>query len=161
MYTSDRNLPESHLATALFGLLKGEAKRAVEIHITAKWDGTNYQEMWKQLDLRYGTEHVQARCIRDKANKIVYLESLSLKTALAFYEGVTVQVNHHLVEQPHAVQDNNSHLFQFLKEKMSDKLIDKYIEYCDSDIHQTPLKRTVLTLQYWLQNKSPDFKKSR
>ena len=151
MYTSDRNLPESHLATALFGLLKGEAKRAVEIHITAEWDGTNYQEMWKQLDLRYGTKHVQARCIRDKANKIVYLESLSLKTALAFYEGVTVQVNHHLVQQPHAVQDDNSHLFQFLKEKMSDKLIDKYIEYCDSDIHQTPLQRTVLTLQYWLE----------
>ena len=151
MYTAERNLPESHLATALFGLLKGEAKRAVEIHITAEWDGTNYQEMWKQLDLRYGTKHVQARCIRDKANKIVYLDSLSLKTAIAFYEGVTVQVNHHLVKQPSAVQEDNSHLFQFLKEKMSDKLVDKYIEYCDSEIHETPLERTVLTLQHWLE----------
>ena len=151
IYTEDRNLPESYLATMLFGLLDGEAKRAVEIHITAKWDGTNYQEMWKQLDLRYGTKHVQARCIRDKANQIPYLDTLTLKTALAFYEGVTVQVNHHLVEQPHAVQDNNSHLFQFLKEKMSDNLIDKYIEYLDSETHETPLARTVLTLQYWLE----------
>ena len=151
MYTADRNLPESHLATTLFGLLKGEAKRAVEIHITAEWNGTNYQEMWKQLDLRYGTKHVQARCIRDKANQIPYLDTLTLKSTLAFYEGVTVQVNHHMVQQPHAVQDNNSHLFQFLKEKMSNKLIDKYIEYLDSDTHETPLARTVLTLQYWLE----------
>jgi hypothetical protein len=151
MYTADRNLPDSHLATALFGLLKGEAKRAVEIHITAEWDGTNYQEMWKQLDLRYGTKHVQARCIRDKANQIPYLDTLTLKSTLAFYEGVTVQVNHHLVQQPHAVQDDNSHLFQFLKEKMSNKLIDRYIEYLDSETHETPLARTVLTLQYWLE----------
>ena len=151
IYTEDRNLPESYLATALFGLLDGEAKRAVEIHITAKWDGTNYQEMWKQLDLRYGTKHVQARCIRDKANQIPYLDTLTLKSTLAFYEGVTVQVNHHLVQQPHAVKDDNSHLYQFLKEKMSDKLVDKYIEYLDSDIHDTPLERTVLTLQHWLE----------
>jgi hypothetical protein len=65
IYSEDRNIPESYLATALFGLLKGEAKRAVEIHITATWDGTNYQQIWKQLDLRYGTKHDQARCFRD------------------------------------------------------------------------------------------------
>ena len=151
MYTPDRNLPESHLATALLGLLTGDAKRAVEIHITADWDGTNYKQMWDQLDRRYGSKHVQARCIRDKANQIPCLDTLTLETVLAFYEGVTVQINHFMVEQPHAVHDNNSLLFQFFKEKMSDRIVDKYIEYLDSDFHETPLARTALTLQRWLE----------
>jgi hypothetical protein len=147
IYTEDRNLPESYLATALFGLLKGEAKRAVQIHITTEWNGDNYKQMWKQLDLRYGTKHIQARCIRDEANRIPYLDVITLKTVLAFYEEVTVQINHYLIEQPHAVHDENSLLFQFFKDKMSNKVVDKYIDYLDSDAHRTPLKRTPLTLQ--------------
>ena len=34
MYSPDRNLPDDHLATALIGLLKGEAKRSVLVHVT-------------------------------------------------------------------------------------------------------------------------------
>ena len=50
MYTPNRNLPDDHLATTLLGLMKGKAKELVLIHVTAKWDGSNYKEMWEQLD---------------------------------------------------------------------------------------------------------------
>ena len=111
MYTPDRNLPDDVLATALIGLLKGEAKTSVLVHVTASWDGTDYKAMWEHLDQRYGSQHVQARCIRDKAHQILYLDTLSLKTVLAFYEAVTVQFMYYHTEQRHAVQDENSHLF--------------------------------------------------
>ena len=151
MYTPDRNLPDDFLATALIGLLKGEARKSVLVHVTANWDGTDYKAMWEHLDRRYGSQHVQARCIRDKANQILYLDTLSLKAVLAFYEAVTVQFKYYLTEQPHAVQDANSHLFISLKEKMSDKIVDKYIDYLDSDSHDEPLPRTVETLLRWLE----------
>ena len=50
MYTPDRNLPDDVLATALIGLLKGEAKTSVLVHVTASWDGTDYKAMWEHLD---------------------------------------------------------------------------------------------------------------
>ena len=56
---------------------------------------------------------------------------------------MTVQFKYYQTEQPHAVQDENSHLFLTLKEKMSDKIVNKYIIYLDSDYHEAPLKRTV------------------
>ena len=150
MYTPDRKLPKDHLATALIGLLKGEAKRSVQAHVVLDRTGTNYDAMWEHLDRRYGSPHVQARCIRDKANQITYLDTLSLKTVLAFYEAVTVQFKYYETEQPHAVRDENSHLFLSLKEKMSDKIVDKYISYLDADYHEEPLPRTVTTLLTWL-----------
>ena len=151
MYTPDRNLPKDHLATALIGLLKGEAKRSVLAHVTLNKNGTDYKAMWDHLDRRYGSPHVQAKCIRDKANQILYLDTLSLKTVLAFYEAVVVQFKYYEVEQPHAIRDENSHLFLSLKEKMSDKIVDKYIDYLDADYHDEPLPRTVTTLLNWLE----------
>ena len=107
--------------------------------------------MWEHLDQRYGSPHIQARCIPDKANQISYVETLSLKTVLDFYKAVTVQFKYYKIEQPHAVRDKNSHYFLSLKEKMSDKIFDKYIDYLDSDYHDEPLPRTVTTLLKWLE----------
>ena len=138
MYSPNRNLPDDHLATALIGLLKGKANRSVLVHVTTSWNGTDYKAMWEHLDRRYGSPHVQARCIRDKANQILYLDTQSLKAVLAFYEAVTVQFKYFHAEQGHAVQDENSHLFLSLIEKMSYKIVHKYIDYLDSDFHEEP-----------------------
>ena len=142
MYTPDRNLPKDHLATAL----KGEAKKSVLAHVTLDQTGANYKAMWEHLDQRYGSPHIQARSIHDKANQISYLDTLSLKTVLAFYKAVTLQFKYYVIEQPHAVHDENSQLFPSLKEKMSDKKVDKYTDYLDSDCHDKHLPRTVTTL---------------
>ena len=52
MYTPDRNLPDDFLATALIGLLKGEARKSVLVHVTSNWDGTDYKAMWDHLERR-------------------------------------------------------------------------------------------------------------
>ena len=64
---------------------------------------------------------------------------------------MTVQFKYYQTEQRHAVQDENSHLFLSLKEKMSNKIVDKYIDYLDSDSHEEPWPRTVKTLLRWLE----------
>jgi hypothetical protein len=153
LYSPDRNLPDTYLANVLHGLLRGEARQTVEAHFTAVWNGDNYGRMWQQLDLSYGTEHVQARCIRDKLSQIPFLDKLALKTVKEFYYGITVQINYYLDCQPHAITDANSPLYQHIREKMSSKVFMKYIEWLDSDSREQPLERTLLTMQAWLLKK--------
>ncbi len=50
LHGPERNLDDAYLANALHCLLTGEARRKVEVHFTADWNGDNYQRMWDTLD---------------------------------------------------------------------------------------------------------------
>jgi len=113
----------------LHGLLQGEARRKVEIHFTADWNGDNYYRMWEHLDREYGSKHTQDRCIQDRAAQIPPLDSETLKSFGDFYDGITVQVNYYLVHQPFAVTEDNTHLYQQMRQKISDKLFLKFAHY--------------------------------
>ena len=146
----DRNLDDAYLANTLHGLLKGEAKALVEAHFTADWDGVNYHRMWTQLDEEYGSKHTQDRCIQDRAAKIAFLEHETLKTVGKFHLEVTVQINYYLDRQPVAVTTDNSHLYQQIRQKISDKLFLKFAEWTDSPAGEDFPSRSLLTLNAWL-----------
>jgi len=150
LYSPDRNLPDAYLANVLHGLLQGEARRKVEIHFTADWNGDNYYRMWEHLDREYGSKHTQDRCIQDRAAQIPPLDSETLKSFGDFYDGITVQVNYYLVHQPFAVTDDNTHLYQQMRQKISDKLFLKFAEWSYIHIREGEPQRTLMTLQKWL-----------
>jgi len=141
------------LANALHCLLKGEARRKVEVHFTADWDGENYQRMWDTLDSHYGSKHIQDRCIQDRAARIIPLEQETLNTVSTFCDEITVQINYYLVHQPAAVNDDNTHLYQQMRRKMSDKIFLKFAEWTHgrSDEDEELPPRSLLRLQKWLQ----------
>ena len=149
----DRNLPDDYLANMFYSLLKGDARRVVEVHFTADWSGNNYQKMRDQLKLEYGSRHVQDRCIEDKAAKIVPFDTLTMKACKEFYYGITVQVNYYQETQPHAIRDSNSPLFRQIRRKINDKIFAKYIEWLVSGNHEFGNERTLLTLQAWIESK--------
>lgn len=153
LHGPERNLDNAYLANALHCLLKGEARKKVEVHFTADWDGENYQRMWETLDEHYGSKHIQDRCIQDRAAKILPLEHETLHTVSTFCDEITVQMNYYQVHQPSAVNDDNSHLYQQIRRKMSDKIFLKFAEWThgrrDEDEDLPP--RSLLALQKWLQ----------
>ena len=150
LYSPERNLPDAYLANVLHGILAGEARRKVEIHFTADWNGDNYHRMWEHLDLEYGSRHTQDKCIQDRAAQIPPLDSDTLKSFADFYDGITVQVNYYLVHRPSAVKEDNSHLYQQMRQKISDKLYLKFAEWSDELIQEDTPRRSLLTLQKWL-----------
>ena len=153
LHGPERNLNNAYLANALHCLLKGEARRKVEVHFTADWDGENYQRMWDTLDSHYGSKHIQDRCIQDRAARIIPLEQETLNTVSTFCDEITVQINYYLVHQPAAVNDDNTHLYQQMRRKMSDKIFLKFAEWTHgrSDEDEELPPRSLLRLQKWLQ----------
>ena len=147
----ERNLPDEYLANALHNLLKDEARKYVEAHFTADWTGENYHRMWEQLDLVYGSKHIQDRCIQDRAARMAPLDQDNLKTFEKFYIGVTVQINYYSEHQPEAVLIENSLLYQQMRQKISEKLFIKFIEWTIKDSsEETESPRSLMTLQAWL-----------
>jgi hypothetical protein len=61
-----------------------------------------------------------------------------------------VQVNYYLVHQPFAVTDDNTHLYQQMRQKISDKLFLKFAEWSGIHIREGKPQRTLMTLQKWL-----------
>jgi hypothetical protein len=146
----ERNLPDEYLSNALHNLLKGEARKYVEAHFTADWTGENYHRMWEQLDLVYGSKHTQDRCIQDRAARMAPLDQNNLKTFEKFYMGVTVQINYYLEHQPTAITVENSLLYQQIRQKISEKLFIKFIEWTITKSLDEESSRSLLTLQMWL-----------
>ena len=149
-YNPERNLPNAYLANALHGILQGEARQIVEAHFTADWNGDDYPRMWEQLDLVYGSRHTQDRCIQDKAAQIPLLDSETLKSFGIFYRGITVQVYYYLERQPPAVTMDNSHLYQQMRQKISDELFMKFAEWSLQHIPEEQPRRSLMALQKWL-----------
>ena len=153
LHGPERNLDDAYLANALHCLLKGEARRKVEVHFTADWNGDNYQRMWDTLDDHYGSKHIQDRCIQDRAARIIPLEQENLNTVSTFCDEITVQINYYLVHDPSAVNNDNSHLYQQIRRKMSDKIFLKFAEWThgrdDEDEDSPP--RSLFRLRKWLQ----------
>ena len=150
LYNPERKLPNSYLANALHGILQGEARRKVEVHFTADWNGDNYHRMWEHLDREYGSKHTQDRCIQDKAAEIPPLDSEKLKSFADFYDGVTVQANYYLVRQPSAVLADNSLLYQQMRQKISYDLFINFVEWTKQQVQEGQPQRSLLTLQAWL-----------
>ena len=150
LYNPDRNLPNSYLANMLHSVLQGEARRKVEVHFTADWNGDNYHRMWEHLDREYGSQHTQDRCIQDKAAEIPPLDSEKLKSIADFYDGVTVQANYYLVRQPSAVLADNSLLYQQMRQKISYDLFINFVEWTKQHVQEGQPQRSLLTLQAWL-----------
>ena len=150
LYNPERNLPDAYLANVLHSILQGEARQIVETHFTADWNGDNYHRMWEHLDLEYGSQHVQDRCIQDKAAQIPQLDSESLKSFGIFYRGITVQVNYYLEHQPFEVMKNGSLLYHSMRQKISDDLFIKFAEWSKYNVQEGQPRRSLLTLQKWL-----------
>jgi len=106
--------------------------------------------MWTQLDEEYGSKHTQDRCIQDRAAKMAFLETETLKTVGKFHLEVTVQINYYLDRQPVAVTTDNSHLYQQIRQKISDELFLKFAEWTDTQAGRDFPPRSLLTLNAWL-----------
>ena len=148
----ERNLPNEYLSNALHNLLKGEARKYVEAHFTAEWTGENYHLMWEQLDLVYGSKHTQDRCIQDRAAMMAPLDQMTLKNFEKFYIGVTVQINYYRVHHPEAVLLENSLLFQQMRQKISDELLIKFVNWTTYNTVEEYGPRSLMTLQAWLSH---------
>ena len=153
VHSSDRNLPNSYLANALHNLLKGEARKYVEAHFTADWTGDNYERMWEQLDQVYGSKHTQDRCIQDRAAMMSPLDQENLKTVEKFYIGVTVQINYYRVHHPEAVLLENSLLYQQMRQKISEELFIKFVDWTKTHSVEEFGPRSLMTLQAWLSDR--------
>ena len=150
LYSPERNLSDSYLANTLYALLKGEARAQVEAHFTTDWNGDSYHRMWEQLDLDYGSEHIQDRCIQDRAARIAPLDQESLKTVGKFYLELTVQINYYQLSQPEVLTRSNNHLYQLMRHKINDDLLIKFIEWCRLHASDELPPRSLIALQAWL-----------
>jgi hypothetical protein len=150
LYSPERNLSDSYLANTLYALLKGEARAQVEAHFTTDWNGDSYHRMWEQLDLDYGSEHIQDRCIQDRAARIPPLDQESLKTVGKFYLELTVQINYYQLSQPEVLTRSNNHLYQLMRHKINDDLLIKFIEWCRLHASDDLPPRSLIALQAWL-----------
>jgi hypothetical protein len=150
LYNPERKLSNAYLANSLHGLLQGEARRKVEVHFTADWNGDNYHRMWEHLDREYGSQHTQDRCIQDRAAEIPPLDAEKLKSFSDFYDGVTVQANYYLVRQPSEVLVDNSLLYQQMRQKISYDLLLQFVEWTNQHVQEGQPQRSLLTLQAWL-----------
>jgi hypothetical protein len=151
-----RNLPDAYLANTLHTLLKGEARAKVEVHFTADWTGENYQQMWTLLDDYYGSRHIQDRCIQDRAARIIPLHHENLNSVAVFYDEITVQVNYYLTHKPSAVYEDNSFLYQQIRQKIGDKIMAKFADWADmnSTEEEDLPPRSILTLQKYLHRRA-------
>ena len=78
------------------------------------------------------------------------LDQENLRTFEKFYIGVTVQINYYNEHQPEAVLIENSLLYQQMRQKISEKLFTKFIEWTEQNSSEEYSPRSLMTLQAWL-----------
>ena len=142
----NRNLSNVYKAQAFHNLLRGEAREAVDIFISTKWDDSTFDNMTTCLDQRYGNRHIQARCIQDKLLLTPTLELMSLQTLQDFYGVVTVQVTYYTQIQPEAIELPDSPLYTQVRAKISDDIFMKFVEWKNDRGYNS----TLIILQKWL-----------
>ncbi len=112
--------------------------------------------MWTLLDDYYGSRHIQDRCIQDRAARIIPLHHENLNSVAVFYDEITVQVNYYLTHKPSAVYEDNSFLYQQIRQKIGDKIMAKFADWADmnSTEEEDLPPRSILTLQKYLHRRA-------
>ena len=142
-----RKLDNKMLALQLQSYLKGPALKLAQDRLKDQITETSYEEIWEELENRYGGSFNEDASISEQFNRLPVLRSFNCKDLEKTYDAFKIQANYYHRYDPHSLHNTRCMLNKMAKEKLSVELGTIYVIWCT----EKRLPQSFASMLEWLK----------